>query len=182
MTGYSGGLNLLTNEVIGLGNNSLAFIYTIVVSALLLMSGQYKLPKDPISFWFKLFLVFFVLDILFSLSYYNFNISQIWRTSRDFLLILSFPILITIKPNDLRRVIYLLFIITFIASILYIFQVILGTPLMPYAQEVSTDISTGLSRFYNDPPLLDFFLLLTFALIVDQKLYSYLCVLGCVKC
>ena len=56
----------------------------------------------------------------------------------------------------------ILFWVTTITAILYIGQIIVGRPLMPYDGEPGTDESTGLIRIYNIPALLDFFLALSF--------------------
>ena len=53
--------------------------------------------------------------------------------------------------------------ICFITSILYVGQVILKRPLMPYGYEGAADRATGIMRFYNSPVNLSLFLTLSFA-------------------
>ena len=162
MLGYGGGFGLWTDEVLGMKNKDLAIIYTFVISLYLISQNNYKLPKIGFIKWYKIFIIFFLCDIIFSYIHYGFSFYQILQGGRDFILIFSLPILINIKENELSKLMKLLLYVTIITSILYILQIVVGRPLMPYGGEPSIDPSVGLIRMYNSPALLDFFLIFTF--------------------
>lgn len=162
MMGYSGGFGLWTDTVLGAKNKDLAIIYTFVINAYLLLQGKFCLPKLPWMKYYKILVVFIGLTALFSLFYYHFTPYQVLQGGRDYLLIASLPILIRIKPFELDKIIRLLIIVAIVTSALYILQIVLGRPLMPYNGEGKTDPSTGLIRLYNSPANLSFFLTMTF--------------------
>jgi len=162
MLGYGGGFGLWTDEVLGIKNKDMAIVYTFVISLYLISQNNYKLPKVEFIKWYKLFIIFLLCSIVFSYIHYGFSFYQILQGGRDFILIFSLPILIKIKENELSKLMKLLLYVTVITSILYILQIVVGRPLMPYGGEPSIDSSVGLIRMYNSPALLDFFLIFTF--------------------
>lgn len=157
-----GGFGLWTDAVLGMKNKDVAIIYTFAISLYLISQNNYKLPKLEIIKWYKLFIIFLLCSIVFSYIHYGFSFYQILQGGRDFILIFSLPILIKIKENELSKLMKLLLYVTVITSILYILQVIIGRPLMPYSSKPDIDPSVGLIRMYNSPALLDFFLIFTF--------------------
>lgn len=162
MLGYGGGFGLWTDEVLGIKNKDVAIVYTFVISLYLISQNNYKLPKVEFIKWYKLFIIFLLCNIVFSYIHYGFSFYQILQGGRDFILIFSLPILIKIKENELSKLMKLLLYVTVITSVLYILQIVVGRPLMPYGCEPSIDSSVGLIRMYNSPALLDFFLIFTF--------------------
>ena len=162
LLGYGGGFGLTTDAVLGVKNKDLAIVYTFLVSVYLLLQGQYKLPRIKFMRWFKVFICFLICSIVFSYAHYGFSFFQILQGGRDYLLLFSLPIIIKIKPCELARLMPILLWVTAITSVLYIMQIIFGQPLMPYSFEPGIDATTGLIRLYNIPPLLGFFLALTF--------------------
>lgn len=163
MLGSSGGgFGILIDKVIGVKNGDLAIVYTFFISLHLILTNRYKFPHEKFMWWYKLFLLFFICDIAFSYIYYGFSFYQILQGGRSFLLIFSLPILIQIKPQELQKLMPILFWITLVTAILYFCQIIVGQPLMPYDAEPHMDEATGLLRIYNSPALLDLFLALTF--------------------
>ena len=168
MLGYNGGFGLWTDDIIEFKNKDLAIIYTFIISLYLIATNEYILPKSRFITWYKIFLAFFVCDIIFSYVHYDFTSYQILQGGRDFLLMFSLPILIKIKPKELEKLFPMLLWVTVITSILYVFQIVLKRPLMPYGGTPGIDDSTGIIRLYNFPALLDFFLILSFA---DSKLF-----------
>lgn len=162
MLGYGGGFGLWIDSVIGIKNKDLAIIYTCMISLYLISQNNYKLPKVKFIKWYKLFIIFLLCSIVFSYKHYGFSFYQILQGGRDFILIFSLPILINIKENELSKLMKLLLYVTVITSILYILQIVVGRPLMPYGGKPSIDPSVGLIRMYNSPALLDFFLIFTF--------------------
>lgn len=162
MLGYGGGFGLTTDAVLGVKNRDMAIVYTFLISTYLVLKKEYRFPKARFMWWYKLLLCFLVCSIVFSYLYYEFSLYQILQGGRSFLLVFSLPILCRIKPQELSELMSLLLWVTIITSVLYILQIVLGRPLMPYNGEPSIDKTIGLIRMYNSPALLEFFLALTF--------------------
>ena len=162
MIGYGGGFGIWTDAVLGMKNKDLAIVYTFIISLYLISQKKFFLPRFEFIKWYKIFLVFLLCSVLFSYIYYGFSFYQILQGGRDFLLIFSFPILIRMNPFELQKLLKLLLFVTIVTSILYILQIVVGRPLMPYSGEPSVDPTVGLIRMYNSPALLDFFLIFTF--------------------
>ena len=162
MMGYSGGFGLWTDAVLGMKNKDLAIIYTFAINVYLILQGKFYLPKLPWVKYYKILAVFIGLTALFSLFYYHFSPYQVLQGGRDYLLIASLPILIRIKPFELDKIMRLLILVVAITSALYILQIVLGRPIMPYNGGGKIDPSTGLIRLYNSPANLSFFLTMTF--------------------
>ena len=164
MLGYGGGgLGLWTDMVLGVKNMDLALMYTFCINGSLLIQRKFWFP--PKVWWvksYKILLFFLVGCVLFSYFYYKFTPYQILQGGRSFLLLFSLPILIRVTKLEFQRVVELLLWVTIVTSILYILQIVVGRPLMPYNGESSVDSATGLVRLYNRPPLLQFFLLASF--------------------
>lgn len=163
MLGSSGGgFGILIDKVIGVKNGDMAVVYTFFISLHLILINRYKFPHAKFMWWYKLFLVFFICDIAFSYIHYGFSFYQILQGGRSYLLIFSLPILFRIKPDELQKLMPILFWITLVTAVLFFCQIIVGQPLMPYDAEPEKDGATGLLRIYNSPALLDLFLALTF--------------------
>lgn len=162
MIGYNGGFGLWTNEVIGFKNNDLAVIYTFVISFYLLVSGQYKLPKMSFIRQYKWVIAFLCCSMVFSYIHYGFGAYDILQGSRGYLLLFSLPILYRASKIDFEKLMKALMWVTTLTAVLYILQIVVGHPIMPYKGDYSIDKSTGLVRLYNSPPLNTFFLTLTF--------------------
>ena len=162
MIGYNGGFGLWTNEVIGFKNNDLAVIYTFVISFYLLVSGQYKLPKMSFIRQYKWVIAFLCCSMVFSYIHYGFGAYDILQGSRGYLLLFSLPILYRISKIDFEKLMKALMLVTTLTAVLYILQIVVGHPIMPYKGDYSVDSATGLVRLYNSPTLNTFFLTLTF--------------------
>ena len=162
-----GGFNLWTDEVLGVKNMDMALIYTfvIIISFLLCRSNPLGPLKSRSTTWivcYEVLLVFLLCSMIFSYVHYNFTLFQILQGGRSYLLLLSLPILIRVKPFELQRILELCLWVTVLTSILYILQIVVKRPLMPYALDYYPDPATGLVRLYNSPALLSFFLIASF--------------------
>lgn len=156
-----GGFGLWTDDIIGRKNMDLAIIYTFVISVFLLLKGQWKIPKWSFKpFYIGLIIMVFACA-LFSYFHYRLSSFQILQGGRSFLLVFSLPILLRVTPKEFRKCFKLLLLVCTITSILYILQIILRQPMMPYG-EWEVDQATGLPRFYNIPANLQLFLTLSF--------------------
>ncbi len=158
----SKGYVVFTDEVLGFKNQDLAIIYTFLICLYLLFTNQFKLPRLAASRWVQVFMLFLICSVFFSYLHYHFTPYQILQGGRGWLLIFCLPILIRMSRGDFQQVIKALAYITLITSAVYIAQIIVGRPIMPYASEGKIDASTGFIRLYNSPPFLAFYLVLTF--------------------
>lgn len=155
------GLQLWTDSILGVKDMDLAVIYTFAISAYLVFTKQWKIPRWPIREYYIAVILAVTICVLFSFVHYGLSAFQILQGGRNFLLLFSLPILIRIKKKELSKVLKLLLFFCVVTSILYILQIALRRPMMPYG-EFSIDQATGLPRFYNSPSNLIFFLALTF--------------------
>jgi hypothetical protein len=163
MLGYSGGFGLWTDKVLGVKNMDLALVYTFVINGYLLLTRQnlFRPYRNHSHVWlilYKVLIAFLLCCAVFSYVHYHFTPYQILQGERSFLLLLSLPILVRVKPVELQRILELCLWITVLTSVLYILQVVFGRPLMPYNGEYKLDSTVGLVRLYNSPALLDFFI------------------------
>lgn len=163
MAGSGGGFNLWTDSVVGFKLSDCALIYTVIVISHFITTGRSLLPGLRQLKFYKYFLCFFALSFLFSLVHYGLSFYEVLQGGRKFILLLSLVILIRVKPYEFQKIMRMMMWICFITSILYIGQVILKRPLMPYCYDWSADRATGIMRFYNMPVNLALFLTLSFA-------------------
>ena len=163
MAGSSGGFNLWTSAVVGFKLSDCALIYTIVVITYLVVTRKTLLPKIKQLKYYKFFLCFIALSFCFSFEYYGLSFYEVLQGGRNFLLLLSLIVLVRVQPYEFRKLMQMMMWVCFITSILYIGQVVLKRPLMPYGDfEGSLERSTGIMRFYNAPVNLALFLTLSF--------------------
>lgn len=162
MMGYNGGFGLWTGDVLGMKNMDCALIYTFIINLWLALTGKWSILSFSFKNVYNAFLLFLGCSVLFSFVYYGLTAYQILQGGRKFLLILSLPILIKATPKEVEFVLKLLMYVCLITSILYILQIVVGRPLMPYALSWSYDSTVGLPRLYNEPANLHFFLTLSF--------------------
>lgn len=162
MMGYSGGFGLWTDSVLKIQNKDIAIVYTFAINIYLIASGKFHLPHLPWINYYKLLVLFIIACVLFSLIYYDFSPYQVLQGGRSYLLLASLPILVQIKHSELYKLLRLLILVTVLTSCLYILQIVLGRPIMPYAGEGSIDPTVGLIRLYNSPANLSFYLTLSF--------------------
>lgn len=162
MMGYNGGFGLWTDSVLQIKNKDIAIIYTFIINIYLIVSGKFHLPYFPWLKYYKLLVLFIIACVLFSLIYYEFSPYQVLQGGRNYLLLASLPILIQIKYVELYKLLRLLILVAVVTSGLYILQIALGRPIMPYDGEGGIDKATGLIRLYNSPANLSFYLTLSF--------------------
>lgn len=158
-----GGFGLWIDHIIGMKNGDCAVIYTFVISLFLLSKGKWNIPRVKRRGILITFITFLVFSTFFSYLYYGLSPVQILQGGRSFLLIFSVPILTQAEPEEVRKVVRMLFWICLVTSVLYILQaLVVKGPVMPYPGDVTTDRTTGLVRMYNIPANLTFFLALSF--------------------
>ena len=162
MLGTLNGYGFFTDEIIGVKNIDVALIFTIVVASFNKWRIHASLKHCVVYKITLCFLVFLVFSFLFSWLYYNIPFLDTFRGIRSYFLILSLLVLQYFSLDDIKKALRVIFYITMITSILFILQIIVKHPLMPYPWEYSFDEATGLIRLYNCPELLYFFLFLSF--------------------
>lgn len=162
MTGYQGGYGILTDEIIGIKNMDLAIIYSFIISFYLFINKKINLPNHKFVKYMKIFLFFMLISSLYSFFHYGFSPYQILQGGRKYLLVLSIPILLQIKSDEVFRILKIWIPFVTISSVVYILQLVFSTTILPYSGTPLIDSSTGLIRVYNSPFGLAFFLSLTF--------------------
>lgn len=165
---------VLTDDVLGSKNYDLALIYIVVTLAfsILFEKKSPRIPDGKIQFWFFLFFLFMVLDIVFSLKHYKFTGYQVVQGCRTSFLFLSYFILKNIDKKDFIWVHKLFFYITLVTSVMYILEVMFDWHILPYDYEhVKIDDFTGIKRYYNSPPLLYWYIFVT--ILAPKQLKSY---------
>ena len=162
MMGYLGGFGVWNDIVLGCKTMDLALLYTAAINAYLIFNKQWCIPKKSFRKSYVLFGLFLCASILFSHFHYGLTFFQILQGGRSFFMILALPILSQVKHNELNKILRLLLGVCFIESIIYIMQLFVGRPLLPYLSDFSYDSSTGLVRLYNSPANLVFFIIISF--------------------
>ncbi len=164
LNGDIGGYNILTNQIIGIKNIDLGILFTFI-TILYGISKPIKLcSKIPLTLLLliKCFIFFIICSIFFSYLHYNFPFFTVLRGARSYFLILSLFVINCFTYKELHNALRIILNITILTAILYILQVIIGKPIMPYPWEYMKDTTTGLIRLYNMPVFLTFFTLLSF--------------------
>lgn len=169
------GFCVLKDSVLGCKNVDMALIYTACLLPILFIQNKIRFPKGWMKLWFTAFILFFISCIFYSIIHYGFSLYQAIQGGRYFILILSLLIFLQIRPPEIQKVFTLLMIVTLATSLLYIAQIIVGRPLMPYVVEPRIDKATGLVRMYNYPPLLSLFLCISFIVPKYFGKFRYVC-------
>lgn len=164
MTGSGGGgFNLWTDEILGIKNGDCAIVYTFIINIALLFQNKWKIPNFQGRLAVITLILFVMASCLFSYFYYGLTPYQILQGGRSYLLLFFIPILLRATPQEVQKVMRLLFWICLLTSVLYILQIlVVKGPIMPYSREPGIDPSTGLVRMHNPPSNLNIFLTLTF--------------------
>lgn len=169
------GWRVLTDDILEVKNYDLAFIFIFVILAFTIFAEKKvrNLQDKPLRYWLIGFLVFMIFNIMFSYNHYHFTSYQILQGSRASFLFLSYYFLRRQKVEDLLWLNRAFFYITLVTSILYILEVFLNLPVLPYKHETAKiDEYTGIMRYYNFPPLLYWYLFVS--ILAPQILKSKL--------
>lgn len=157
------GFYILTDNILGIKNQDAALIYFIVIFIYSLFNERHikYVHNFRIEKWLKVFFIFMLFNVLFSIIFYQLDLIQIIQGGRRYFIIFAFYFIRKIKTSDidwlLRKIVY----ITAITSVLYIIQCQTGWPVLPDSDiYYSNDSVDGTLRYYNFPPFLDISLLL----------------------
>lgn len=170
----SNGFYVLTDNVMSLKNQDAAVLYsTIIFLYSLIFERNIKyIHNIQIEIILKIFFIFLIFSILFSIFHYNLDIIQIIQGGRRYFIVFAFFFLRKIRIKDIIWLIKLIIPITFIASILYIIQCATGIPVLPDSElYYSTDSVDNTYRYFNYPPylLLSLFILILHPAYISQK-------------
>lgn len=158
------GFRILPETLLGAKLTHMALAYVVIISLINAMNIKGYFIKGFLAkpIWF--FLLFIFISSLYSILYYNFPVLDVFITALRYYVILAYFFLIRLSFDECKKIIRIFFVVTIITSILYIIQTITGIQLLSYSYDVfeSADPTSGLYRFYNSPPLLVLFLLLSF--------------------
>lgn len=166
------GFYLLTDSVLGIKNQDAALIYFIIIFIYSYFNERHikYVHNNNIEKWLKIFFIFMLFNVLFSMIFYQLDLIQIIQGGRRYFIIFAFYFIRKIKTSDvewlLRKIVY----ITAITSVLYIIQCQTGWPVLPDSDiYYSTDSVDGTFRYYNSPPFLELSL---FLLIFYSKYFK----------
>lgn len=147
----SGGFQILNQIVLDVKPADLAAIYTIIICIYSYFAEKQCYENDLVHKLFKLFAVFFVLSVFFSLFHYGFSLLQVIQGCRVHLTFLSMYFLQKTRKEDVEWVVHKILQITICVAVLYIIQALTDLPVLPYVHEDRIDNATGIRRFYNYP-------------------------------
>lgn len=168
ISGFDGGYGILTENIIGVNTGKLAFIYLIIISISFPKIYKNIIVPQKIKRSVIVFLAFTIMSFVYSFFRYGVAFTEILAVGYSMFLILAIFLFTSLSIPDIEKIISLIIYITFVASILYIVQVITGIKLMPY-KLTPVPYWNGLFRFYNSPPFLMFCLCYSFILDGNDK-------------
>ena len=152
------GFGIISKSITGIGMQTLAFIYMLVICLL----SQMKKKVLPLDKYIKFFICFLFCSVLYSFFHYGLNAFQIFKGGFSHFLCISYFLFKMLRKDEIEWIFRILFYVTFVHSSLYIIQVLTGLPVLPYYTDVaSIDESTGILRYYNYSPLNTLFLFLS---------------------
>ena len=183
-----GGFGVLTPEVLGIKNGDLALIFTFIITFYHSFATNRYFNFTGIGIWILGFILFIIASSFYSYIHYGFSWTQIFQASRFYYIILSYFFLIRLKHDNIIFIITSIFHITFVTAIIFIMQIVISKPILPYRLEPVFDQTTGLIRLYNAPILLSLYIYISFfysqiikfnvTLIKIVFLITLLCTLG----
>lgn len=144
-----------------------ALIHIVIITLFNSMKMKNYFHAGNIQKSINLFLIYIVISALFSYFYYGFNIIQIISVARTFFYPLSFFLIRNLSESELKKTIYILFVVTSIALVVFIFQIPLNRHLLLVGSEEkldanSVEVYAGIPKFTNTPHLSDLFLFVLF--------------------
>jgi len=151
-----GGFSLTVDTVTGIKNEDLGFIYVVLINiySYYFENGTYKESIDLRNV-VLVFFVFMVLSIIFSIFYYEMTLIEIVQGSRQIFYFTSYFFIRKLRKTEIKKVVYLVFGITLITSVFYIWQSFTGIEILPNSARYHSSDSIGfLNRYYNTPPFL----------------------------
>lgn len=104
MSFCSRGFVLLTDNIIGFKNQDAALLYFVIIFLYSYFNEKHikYVHNINIEKWLKIFLVFMLFNVLFSMLFYQLDIIQIIQGGRRYFIIFAFFFIRKIKSSDLE--------------------------------------------------------------------------------
>lgn len=158
------GFGLLPEGASGFKFSYAAFIYTIIFFILNHKGITRNYKKD---FTFKMliiFIVFIVLSISFSIFYYDFPVFSCISTGLRYFTLLAYVCFYKLSGKSFDKLMRLVFLITFLASIIFVFEVTTGIQVIAFSgdQHLGFEGGSGLYWGISAPILSRFFVYISF--------------------
>ena len=132
-----------------------ALLYTVFLFIYGLLNSPKFIPVNKLTLLLGGYLFFIVCLIGISYFIYRIPLSEIIRTSRYYLFALSYFVLRKLTPEEIGSILKILFCIVVFQSILFTIQGFTGIALLTGA--ISHKSAKLITRFYNSPLMLYFF-------------------------
>lgn len=170
-----GGFTILVDSITGVKNEDLGFLYVIIINLYSFCSERNPLVESHyIRHSILIFLLFMTLSIIYSIVHYDMTIMEIIQGSRQIFYFTSYFFLRKLRPSEIKKIIGIIFIITLITSIIYIYQSITGTEVLPNSEQYHSNNSISfLNRYYNFPPFLVFCIIFTLLCSSRKEKYYF---------
>lgn len=153
------GLSILPISSGGVKLSHLSFAYVLVFALRYRRFTIRSIRTNKLAKRLWYLMLFFVVSVAFSITYYGFPVVSTIITGARYFVLMSFFVYMTLRLNEYEKLLRILFYITLGTGILYIAQCITGVQLLAYNLEVyEMPTENGLYRFYNSPPLNEYFL------------------------
>ena len=147
---------IIPESLIGLKASDFAIAYISVLFIYGCIRYDDFIPKDKITILIGCYLLFILFECLLSLLYYHISISDILRTGRQNILVLSYFIFRRVNQKEVLLIMKILFIVVLIQCVLFLIQAVTGQPIMT-GDDIGGLKKGFLYRYYNSPILLYFF-------------------------
>lgn len=157
-----------------------ALLYIIILFIYGIINTKDFIPINKLALLLGGYLLFIV--CLIGISYYTYHIPfvEIIRTSRYYLFALSYFVLRRLTKEEISSILKILFCIVIFQSILFTIQVFTGIALLIGAE--SHKSAKLITRFYNSPLMLYFFVFYGIFNNPFTGKYKYISALICIVC
>lgn len=138
---------LIPEKVIGLKTLDLAIIYILFLFIWGLCKYKDYIPRNKSTLIIGLFLTFIFFEMLLSHFHYGISWSEIIRTGRQHLLLLSYFVFRRLDKEEINQSLKILFVVVIIQSFLFIIQAFTGVGILNNSELFFK--KGNLFRFYN---------------------------------
>ena len=160
------GFNLLPNEIVDIGvplTKPTDYAFFILLGIFLIDSIFVKkyLSLDIFTKLLLIFGIYMLLSIVYSKTSIGLSFSEILRTCRYLFFWVAYFVFRNLTKEQLQGLFKVLFIVTVIASVLYLFQNVIGKNILVKTFDYKTSfLGIPMRRFYNQPSMIHFFVII----------------------
>lgn len=166
LSGYGGGYGLLILDVIGEYPLKLGFMYMVI--AILLDKPNLGNIPSALKKKIRYYIAFLLVSCAISSFYYHITLTDIFSALYGMTFVCGIYVFSKINKEDVISLLRMISTLIFIMSVLYIIQAFTGVKMMPYMLSGGVLETSGLYRFYNSPPFLILFLVLSFIPLTEK--------------